>query len=160
MSFMKHNEDHLDQDKLIEYLYGESPNPEEVQDHLRVCQRCHKEYLGLKKDMESVSDHLKQDFWHKQRKEILSMVAGIQGGREASLAKWLLRPAFVIIILIVLFVGIYSRLNHSPIRYTERDISEEIFLEHVAELVDQPLTSALDYLDFQEDPSEPFKGFS
>ena len=103
MSFMKHNDNHLDQEKLIEYFYGESPNPEEVQDHLRVCQRCHKEYLGLKKDMESVSDHLKQDFWHTQRKEILSEVARIQRAKEVSRAKWLLKPAFVMIMLIILF---------------------------------------------------------
>jgi len=100
--------------------------------------------------MESVSDHFKHDFWQTQRKRIMSEVSQIRKAPKTAWARWL-KPALVTIVIIILFIGIYSRLNHAPIRYTEKDVSDEIFLEYVAELVDQPLTSALDYLDFQEE---------
>lgn len=153
MSFMKLKGNHLDQEDLIEYFYKESPNPEEIKNHLRVCQGCHERYLDLKKDMASISDHFNQGFWQTQRKRIMSEVSRIQGAKDASWVKWL-RPALVTIVLIILFVGIYFRLNRTPIMYTEQDMSDEIFLEHVAELVEQPLTSALDYLNFQEEEDQ------
>ena len=150
MNFMKLNNNHIDEENLMEYFYNESPNPERIEDHLRVCQSCHERYLDLKKDMESISDHFKHDFWHTQRKGIMSCITQAHGVKDAFPVKWL-RPAFVTIILIILFISIYSRLNHTPpIRYTEKDVSEEIILEHVTELSEQPLTSALDYLNFEE----------
>jgi hypothetical protein len=137
----------------MEYLYKESTNPGEIKEHLRVCQSCHKRYLDLKRDMESISDHFKHDFWQTQRKRIMSQVSQVQEIKDASWVKWL-RPTFVTIILIILFIGIYSRLNHTPIKYTEKDMSDEIFLEYVSELAQQPLTSALDYLNFQEEEDQ------
>lgn len=135
------------------YLYMESANPGEIMEHLKVCQTCHKRYLDLKRDMESISDNFKNDFWLKQRKRIMSQVGQVQDAQDTYWVKWL-RPAFVTIILIILFIGIYSRLNHNPIRYTEKDMSDDIFLEYVAELATQPLSSALDYLNFQEEEEE------
>ncbi len=154
MSFMKLEKNHLNEEDLMEYFYKESPDPEGIEDHLRVCQSCHERYLALKKDMGSISDHFKHDFWRTQRKGIMSRVTQAEDVKDASRVKWL-RPAFVTIILIILFIGIYSRLNHTPIiRYTEKDISEEILLEHVTELSEQPLTSALDYLNFDEEEDQ------
>jgi hypothetical protein len=141
----------------MEYLYKESINPEEIKEHLKVCQSCHERYLDLKRDMESISDHFKPDFWRTQRKGIMSQVSQMQEVKDSSWVKWL-RPAFVTIILIILFIGIYSRLNHTPIRYTEKDMSDDIFLEYVSELADQPLTSALDYLNFQEEEDQEENG--
>jgi len=148
---MRHKGNHPDQEELIEYFYQESSNPEEIQEHIRACQRCREQYDELKRNMESLSEHFRHNFWQKQRKMILSKVNRIPDAKEVSQAKWLLRPAFVAIMLLVLFVAIYSSLNHAPVRYTEKDRSDEIFLEHVAELIEQPITSSLDYLDFQEE---------
>lgn len=149
MSSMTHKKDHPDQDQLIEYCYGESPNPGEIKDHIRECKACRERFLNLKRDMASISDHFKSGFWRTQRQGIMTEISRIHDTKDISWAKWPIRPAFVAIIVILLFVGIYTRLNHPPVRYTERDISEEILLEHVAELVDQPLTSSLDFLDFR-----------
>jgi hypothetical protein len=148
---MRHKENHLNQDELIEHFYKESLHPDEVEDHIRACQSCRERYDELKRDLDSISDHFRHDFWQTQRKKILSEVNRIRRTEEVSLLKWLLKPAFVTIMIIVLFVGIYSRLNHAPIRYTAKDKSDEIFLEHVAELIEQPITSSLDYLDFQDE---------
>jgi hypothetical protein len=151
VSFMTYKKNHPDQDQLIEYFYGESPNPFEIKDHLRECRACHERFLDLKRDMASISDHFKRGFWRTQRQGIMTESGRIHETKDVSWAKWLIRPAFVAIIVIILFVGIYTRLNHTPVRYTEKDISEEILLEHVAELADQPLTSSLDFLDFREE---------
>ena len=151
MSSMTHKKDHPDQDQLIEYFYGESLNPGEIEGHLLECKACHERFLNLKRDMASITDHFKGRFWPTQRQGIMTEIGRIHETKDVSWAKWLIRPAFVAIIVILLFVGIYTRLNHTPVRYTEKDISEEILLEHVAELVDQPLTSSLDFLDFLEE---------
>lgn len=151
MNFMKHKGNHLNHEELIDYFYQESPNPQEIKEHIRTCRRCREQYDELKRNMESLSEHFRHDFWRTQRKMILSRVKRAPDAKGISWAKWLVRPAFVTIMLLVLFVAIYSRLNHAPFRYTEKDRSDEILLEHVAELIDQPITSSLDYLDFQEE---------
>ena len=153
MSFMKHNKNHLNQEDLLEYYYKESPKSGEIEEHIRICPGCHKRYLELKSDLESVSNNFKHDFWREQRKKIMSQASKVREAKDTSRVKWL-RPAFVTIIIIVLFIGIYSRLNHSPIRYTEKDMSDEIILEYVTELAQQPLTSSLDYLSFQEEEED------
>lgn len=151
MNSMRNKGNHLDQEALIEYFYQESSNPEEIKEHIRTCPRCREQYDELQRNMEAVSKDFKHDFWRTQRKMILSRVEQAPDAKGVSLAKWLLRPALVTIVLLVLFVAVYSRLNHAPFRYTEKDRSDEILLEHVAELTDQPITSSLDYLDFQEE---------
>ena len=151
MSSMTDKKNHPDQDQLIEYFYGESPNPGEIEAHLRECKGCHQRFMDLKGDMASISDHFKSGFWRTQRQGIMAGIGKIYETKRVSWAKWLARPAFVAVVVIILFVGIYSRLNHTPVRYTEKDMAEEVLLEHVAELVDQPLTSSLDFLDFREE---------
>ena len=148
---MKHKENHLNQDELIEYFYKESPNTEEIEGHLKSCKRCYGRYLALKKDMETISGNLKQEFWARQHQEIVSKVSAYQGAKSTLWVKWL-RPAFIAAIFVFLIIGAYLKFNyHPPVQYTRQDISEELFLEHVSDLVNQPLTSALDYLDFQEE---------
>jgi hypothetical protein len=137
----------------MEYYYKESQKADEIKEHIRICPDCHKRYLDLKRDMESISNSFKRDFWRAQRKRIISQTRHVQEAQDASRIKWL-RPAFVTIIIIILFIGIYSRLNHNPIRYTEKDMSDEIFLEYAEELSQQPLTSSLDYLNFQEEEDQ------
>ncbi|MGA1867286.1 MAG: hypothetical protein ACMUJM_01950 [bacterium] len=157
MNYMKSKDNHIDQDQFIEYFYEESPNSREIEDHLRVCQRCHERYLDLKRDMQSISDHFKHDFWRIQQRRIMSKISQIQ---ESKTALWVrfLKPAFIGAVLIILFggiyFGIYFRSHDASRMYTENDRIEEIFLEKVSQLVNQPLTTSLDYLDFQEEDTE------
>lgn len=157
---MKHKENHLNQDELIEYFYKESPNAEEIEEHLLSCKSCHERYLALKKDMGTISSNFKQAFWAKQHKEIVSKVRSYQRAKSTLWIKWL-RPAFVAAMFVFLIIGVYLKFNyHTPIQYTQQDISEELLLEHVSDLVNQPLTSALDYLDFQEEGDQEENGVS
>ena len=148
---MKHKENHLSQDELIEYFYNESPNSGEIEEHLYSCKGCHERYLELKKDMETISSNFKQAFWMKQHREIVSKVRSCQEAKSSLWIKWL-RPVLIAAVFFFLIIGVYSRFNdHAPIQYTQQDISEELFLDHVSDLVNQPLTTTLDYLDFQEE---------
>ncbi len=148
---MKDNEDHLTQEKLIEYLYKESQNPEEIETHLLACKSCKGIYSALQRDMEAISDDFRRGFWAEQKGSIMSVVRSIQAEKHALRTRRLM-PAIVLPVLVFLILGIYIKLNrHKPIEYSQEDVTEEILLEHVAELVDQPLTSALDFLDFQEE---------
>jgi len=148
---MKHKENHLSQDELIEYFYNESPNAEKIERHLLSCNSCHVRYLELKEEMETISNNYKGEFWVKQHQGVLSKVKSHREAERTLWAKWL-RPAFVAVMLAFLIIGIYVKfLHHAPIQYTQQDISEELFLENVSDLINQPLTSALDYLDFQEE---------
>ena len=151
MSSMTEKKNHPDQDRLIEYLYGESPDAFEIEEHLSECKGCRHRFMALKRDMASISDNFKSGFWRTQQQGIMAEISKINESKCVSWAKLLARPVFVAVIVIILFVGIYSRLNHTPVRYTEKDMTEEVLLEHVAELVDQPLTSSLDFLDFREE---------
>ena len=153
MNFMKNRGNHFNQDNLIEYFYGESSNSKEIEDHLRVCQNCHESYLYLKKDIESISNNFKHDFWHKQQKSIMSEISQVQETKTALWGHWL-KPAFVTIVIIILFIGVYMKLNYTTLKYTDNDRFEEILLENVTQLTDQPLTSSLDYLDFQEEDTQ------
>ena len=144
---------HLLQEDLIEYFYRESPDHEEIKKHLQECQGCNEKYLNLQSSMEKISNNYKGDFWAKQRDCIMSEVGRMQKGRK-SLWAWWLRPAFAVTILAFLLIGLYSRLNHAPVIYTQKDATEEMLLEQIVELNDQPLTPLLDYLDFQEEEED------
>ncbi|MGA1824995.1 MAG: hypothetical protein ACMUIP_10075 [bacterium] len=147
---MNDEKKHFHKEDLIEYFYGESQDHEKIKKHLQECHDCNQEYLSLQSSMAKISNNYKADFWTKQRDCIMSKV-GQRNKGKSSLWAWWLRPAFAVTVLTFLLIGLYSRFNHPPVIFTQKDVTEERLLEQIAELNNQPLTPLLDYLDFQEE---------
>ena len=45
---------HLNEEELIEHYYGERPNAERTERHLKVCPQCGRSYAALRRDLEAV----------------------------------------------------------------------------------------------------------
>lgn len=159
---MKDKRKHLDENMLIEYFYQAAPFPEQIEEHLKGCLRCKREYQKIKQDMEWVSEWYKRDFWDVHRQRIMSELEGIQGTKRPLWARWG-SPVFVTTVIAFIIIGIYFGRRVVPPQYTDRDVREEIVLNRVSEMIDEPITSSLDFLDFDldfKDKEEAAYGYS
>ncbi len=129
---------------MVLFYYKEMPEPElaKIETHLRECESCWQRYCHLKDMLDAMvvpEEGLSEQQWAQLKARITERI------EHPGKAAMFLRPAFALIVLLVVFLGVYMGYK----RFSQQD-QERFISEHYELLMNLDFYEDLDVIEQME----------